>query len=42
VEVPLPGSAIEQPAEDEVGSLPSLDEEAPVDEAPAEEDAETE
>ena len=42
VEVPLPGSAVEPPAGDEVGALPSLDEEAPVDEAPAEENADTE
>ena len=42
VEVPLPGSTVEPPATDEVGSLPSLDEEAPADEAPAEDDADTE
>ncbi len=42
VEVPLPGSAAEPPAEDEVGSLPSLDEETPAEEAPAEDNAETE
>ncbi len=42
VEVPLPGSAAEPPAQDEVGSLPSLDEEAPADDAPAGEDADTE
>jgi len=40
--VPLPGSAMEQPAEEEVGALPSLDEEAAAEDAPAEEDAETE
>ncbi len=42
VEVPLPGTALEQPAEEEIGALPSLDEEAPVEDAPADEDAETE
>ena len=42
VEVPLPGSVVEPPAEDEVGALPSLDEQAPVEEAPAEENADTE
>ncbi len=42
VEVPLPGTAIEQPAEEEIGALPSLDEEAAPEDAPAEEDADTE
>ncbi len=42
VEVPLPGSAVEQPAAEDIGALPSLDDEAPVEEAPAEDDAETE
>ena len=42
MEAPLPGSAAEQPAEDEVGALPSLDEAVPAEEAPAEEDADTE
>jgi len=42
VESLLPGSAVEQPAEDEVGALPSLDEAVPAEEAPAEEDADTE
>ena len=42
VMVPLPGSADEQPAEEEVGALPSLDEEAPAESAPAEEGGQTE
>ena len=40
VEVPLPG--VQEPADGEIGALPSLDEEAPAEDAPAEEDAETE
>ena len=42
VEVPLPGSGVEQPAAEDIGALPSLDEEAPAEEAPAEDDADTE
>jgi preprotein translocase subunit SecG len=42
VEVPLPGSAVEQPAEEEIGALPTLDEEAAAGDAPADEDADTE
>jgi preprotein translocase subunit SecG len=42
VEVPLPGSAAEPPAEDEVGTLPSLDEELPAEGAPSEDEADTE
>ncbi len=42
VEVPLPGSALEPAAEGEMGALPSLDEETPVEGAPAEGDADTE
>jgi preprotein translocase subunit SecG len=42
VEVPLPGSALEQPEEEDIGALPSLDEEAPAEDAPAEEEADTE
>ena len=42
VEVPLPGSASEEPAEEEIGALPSLDEEAADGDAPADEDAGTE
>ena len=42
VEVPLPGSAVEQPASEDIGALPSLDDEAPAEEAPAEENADTE
>jgi preprotein translocase subunit SecG len=41
VEVPLPGS-IEAPAEEDVDALPSLEEEAPAEDVPAEEDASTE
>jgi hypothetical protein len=33
---------VEPPAEDEVGALPSLDEEMPAEGAPAEDDADTE
>ena len=42
VEVPLPGTAIEQPANEDIGALPSLDEEEPAGDVPAEEDADTE
>ena len=42
VVVPLPGSELEAPAEEEVGALPSLDEEAAAEDAPAEEDTGTE
>jgi preprotein translocase subunit SecG len=42
VEVPLPGAAAEQPSGEEVGALPTLDEEAPADAVPAEEGADTE
>ena len=42
VEVPLPGSTAEPPAEEDVGALPSLDEELPAEGAPAEDDADTE
>ena len=42
VEVPLPGSGVEQPAAEDIGALPSLDDEAPAEEAPAEDDADTE
>ena len=42
VEVPLPGTAVEQPAEEAIGALPSLEEEMPAEDAPAEEDADTE
>jgi preprotein translocase subunit SecG len=41
VEVPLPG-LVEEPAEEETGALPSLDEEMPSEDVPAEEDASTE
>jgi len=41
VEVPLPGS-VEEPAEEGVGALPSLDEDTPPNDVPAEEDATTE
>ena len=42
VEVPLPGSTLEPPADEEIGALPSLDEEMPAEGAPAEDDANTE
>ena len=42
VEVPLPGSTLEPPADEEIGALPSLDEETPAEGAPAEDDANTE
>ena len=42
VVVPLPGSAAEEPADEEVGALPSLDEEAPAESTPAEEGEQTE
>jgi preprotein translocase subunit SecG len=42
VEVPLPGSTLEPPADEEMGALPSLDEETPAEGAPAEDDADTE
>ena len=42
VEVPLPGTAIEEPAAEEIGALPTLDEEAAAGDTPAEEDADTE
>jgi len=41
VEVPLPG-AVGEPADEGVGALPSLDEEQPAEDAPAEEPASTE
>ncbi len=41
VEVPLPGS-LEEPAEGGVDALPSLEEEAPADDVPAEDEASTE
>ena len=41
VEVPLPGS-IEAPAEEGVDALPSLEEAAPADDVPAEDDESTE
>ena len=42
VEVPLPGSTTEPPVEEEIGALPSLDEETPAEGAPAEDGADTE
>jgi preprotein translocase subunit SecG len=42
VVVPLPGSAAEEPADEDVGALPSLDEEAPAESTPAEEGEQTE
>ena len=42
VEVPLPGSASEPAADEDMGALPSLDEEAPAEDAPAQDDANTE
>ena len=42
VEVPLPGATLEQPDEEDIGALPSLDEEAPAEDAPADDDADTE
>ena len=42
VEVPLPGSTTEPPVDEEIGALPSLDEETPAEGAPAEDDADTE
>jgi len=42
VEVPLPGAASEEPAEEEIGALPSLDEEQAGGDAPADEEADTE
>jgi preprotein translocase subunit SecG len=42
VEVPLPGAASEEPVEEEIGALPSLDEEAADGDTPADEDAGTE
>ena len=42
VMVPLPGSAAEEPADEDVGALPSLDEEAPAESTPAEEGEQTE
>ena len=42
VVVPLPGSTMEEPAEEEVGALPSLDEEAAAEDAPEEENSDTE
>jgi preprotein translocase subunit SecG len=41
VEVPLPGTTLERPAEEEIGALPSLDDEVPAEDAPAEEGTET-
>ena len=41
VEVPLPGS-VEAPAEEDVDALPSLEEAAPADDVPAEDDESTE
>ena len=40
VEVPLPG--VQEPADGEIGALPSLDEEAPAESTPAEEGEQTE
>ena len=42
VMVPLPGSADEEPADEEVGALPSLDEQVPAESLPAEEGGQTE
>jgi preprotein translocase subunit SecG len=42
VMAPLPGSAGEEPADEDVGALPSLDEEPPAESTPADEGEQTE